>query len=159
MPVATVGSFGYNLLLLLHIAAAIVGFGGVALAGLYNRKAMRAGSAAANISTVNFEVNKISEYAIYAVFVLGIGLVGASGGLYKFSQAWVSAAFALYIVGVGVAHGLLIPSHRKLNTALASSGPDSPEVASLNSRLAIGGAINNLVLVAILVLMIWKPGA
>lgn len=159
MLVATVGSFGYNLLLLLHIGAVIVGFGGVTLAGVYNRKAMRAGSAAANISSVNFEVNKISEYAIYAVFVLGLGLVGMSGDVYKFSQAWVSASFALYIVGVGVAHGLLIPSHRKLNTALASGGPTAPEVDSLNSRLAIGGAVNDLVLVAILILMIWKPGA
>lgn len=159
MLVATVGSFGYNLLLLLHIGAVIVGFGGVTLAGVYNRKAMKAGSAAANVSSVNLEVNKLAEYAVYAVLVFGLGLVGMSGGLYKFSQAWVSASFALYIVVVGAAHGLLFPSHRKLNAALAAGGPTSPEVDDLNRRFAIGSAVVNVVLVAIIVLMIWKPGA
>lgn len=159
MLLAAVGSFGYNLVLLLHIVAVIVGFGGVVWAGVYNAKAMKSGSAAANISTVNFEVNKISEYAIYLVPIFGIGLIGLSGGVYKFSQAWVSASFALYIVGVGVAHGLLIPSHRKLNAALSAGGPSSPEVASINQRLAIGGAVNDVVLAVILILMIWKPGA
>lgn len=159
MPVASVGSFGYNLLLVLHIGAAIIGFGGVALSGVYNRKAMQAGSAAANISSVNFEVNKLAEYAIYLVPILGIGLIGASGGVYTFSQAWVSASFALYIIALGVAHGVLIPGHRKLNTALAAGGPSSPEVASLNRRVAVSGGIANLLWVVILVLMVWKPGA
>lgn len=158
MLLTTIDSFGFKLLLLLHIATVIVGFGGVVLAGVYNRKAMKSGSAAANISSVNFEVNKLCEYAIYLVPILGIGLVGASGGAYKFSQAWVSASFALYIVGVGIAHAVMIPSHRKLNAALASGGPSSPEVPALNQRLAVGGAVLDLLLVVILVLMIWKPG-
>jgi uncharacterized membrane protein len=158
VPVANIGSFGYNVLLLLHIATVIVGFGGLALGGVYNRKAMKSGSAAANISTVNFEVNKLCEYAVYLVPILGIGLLGASGGAYKFSQGWVSASFALYIVGIGIAHGLMIPSHRKLNAALASGGPSSPEVPALNQRLTVGGAVLNLLLVVIIVLMIWKPG-
>ena len=158
MPVANVGSFGYKLLFLFHIATVIVGFGGLVLGGVYNQKAMKSGSAAANISTVNFEVNKLCEYAVYLVPILGIGLVGASGGAYKFSQAWVSASFALYIVGLGIAHGLMIPSHRKLNAALASGGPTAPDVPALNQRLAVGGAALNLLLVVILVLMIWKPG-
>lgn len=158
MLVARVGSFGYNLLLLLHLATVVVGFGAVSLNGVYNRKAMRAGSSSSAISTANFEVSALAEYAIYLVPVFGILVLLASGKTYQFSDGWVSASFLLYLIGLGVHHAVVRPGHRKLNAALASGRTDSPEVTGLNQRLAVGAAVLNLLLVVILVLMVWKPG-
>src|SRR5258708_7665426 len=119
MVVGVVGSKVYNLILLLHIAAAIVGFGAVVLNGLYNNKAMKVGGReGAAISIANEQVSTIGEYAIYAVFVLGLALVGLSDKVYGFDKAWVGAAMGLYIVGIGVSHAIVIPGHRQLNAQL-----------------------------------------
>ena len=159
MPVAEVGSFPYNLVLFLHLVTVIVGFGGIVFAGVYVRKALQAGSSAAAISTTSFEVNKMAEYAIYAVPVFGILLIVLSNKAWEFSQGWVSASFLLYFIGVGVAHALIIPTHRKLNVVLHDGGTSAPDVAPLVKKLTLGGAINEVLLAVILILMVWKPGS
>ena len=39
-----------------------------------------------------------------------------------------------------------------------TQGPPGPELEARGKKMAIGGTINNLLAVALIVLMVWKPG-
>jgi uncharacterized membrane protein len=164
----------YKVVLLLHVLCAIIGFGTVFLNGLYGREAkQRPGPGGAAITAANYNVSKVAEYFIYAVFILGFALVGMSDKAWKFGQTWVWLAIVLYLVGIAVSHGILFPSARRmrdLSAELATAGPppaDAPpgpppqvaEMEQIGKRLGASSTFLHLLLVVILVLMIWKPGA
>jgi uncharacterized membrane protein len=152
------GTTVYRLFLFLHIASAIVGFGAVTLNGMYASKArQRPADEGAAISEVNYEVSHVAEFAIYAVFVFGliVGILGHNKG-YNFKDAWLSLAMVLYFVAIGLSHGILIPTHKKLNAALRTG--DRSAIDPLYKRAgAVGGSLN-LILAVILFLMVFKPG-
>src|SRR6478735_1742931 len=101
---------GYDIIKVLHIACAIIGFGGVVLNGVYAAKASKRSPAEAlAVTEVNFSVSNIAEYFIYATILLGFGVVGMSDKVWTFSQTWVWLSLVLAIVGVGISHGLLKP--------------------------------------------------
>lgn len=170
MVIAAVNDGMYDLLLLLHISAAIVGFGGVVLNGVYGAQAkQRPGPGGLAISEANYFVTtKICEIAIYLVPLFGFGLIGTSDSAWKFSQTWVIASLVMYVIALGVAHAVLLPNgkvmlqlQRELVAGPPPAGGPPPQVAQMEAagkKLAVGGTINNLLLVAILVMMIWKPG-
>jgi len=162
----------YKLLLVLHILAAIIGFGSVFLAGVFASKAQaRGGREGLAVTEVLVDVAEHwSEWFIYAVPLLGIGLILVSDDAWKFSQTWISMSFLLYIIALGLSHGVHFPNLKRMNAlgaelvaggpAPAGGGPP-PQVAELEARGKRAGAVGaalNLLMVAILFLMIWKPG-
>lgn len=164
----------YKALLVLHLLAAILGFGPVMLAGAFGAKAKaRRGPQGQAIAEATYEV--ISQWAdkfMYAVPVLGILLVLVSDDAWKFSQAWISFSFLLYFVALGVVHGAHLPNLRRMNRLMAelntgvpppggAAGGAPPQVAELEERgkrAGIIGGFLNLLIVVIVVLMVWKPG-
>jgi hypothetical protein len=159
----------YKTLLVLHILTAIVGLGAVMLNGLYAAQAQKwQGPPARAISEANFFVSNIGEYFIYAIPVFGILLVLASDEAWKFSQTWIWMAMLLYVVAIAISHSVLIPGHKKINALLAEmeqgpppAGGAPPQVAQIQEigkKQAGAGTLMNLFVVALLVLMIWKPG-
>lgn len=164
----------YKALLVLHILAAIVGFGGVMLNGVYGLQAKkRRGPEGLAIAEANYFVStKAAEPAIYLVFVFGVLLVLTSDDVWSFGDLWVSLAMGLYVVAIGLSHGVMIPTVRRMNALMAElvdMGPPSPQGATggpppqaleLEQRgktVGMVGAVLNLVVVVILALMIWKP--
>jgi hypothetical protein len=107
---------------------------------------------------------------IIAVFVLGIVLVLLSDDAVEFSQTWVWLAMLLFIVAMGLSFGVLTPTLKRMRALMGemASGPPPgggsgapPQVAEmegLGKRVAVLGATLQVLLVAILCLMIWKPG-
>jgi uncharacterized membrane protein len=168
------GDFLYNLVLLLHVLSAIVGIGTVFLNGIYGAEAKkRPGPGGAAIGAANLAVSAIAEYFIYAVLVTGVLLVLMWDEGWSFSQTWIWLSIALYVVSLGISHGSQIPASKRMNqlaTELAAAGPPPEgaapggpppqvvEMEALGKRLGAGGAALNLLTVAILVLMVWKPG-
>ncbi len=163
------GSFAYNLVLLLHIVCVIVGFGGVILNGVY---ASRAQQLPPEQNLAVMEVNsfvsmKVAEIFIYLVPIFGFGLVSMSDGAYGWGDLWVWLSIVIYVISLGVSHGLLMPTVKKmldLQRGMVAAGPPSagppPEVAQLQAMgKRIGGTsmLLHLSLVVILILMIWKP--
>ncbi len=154
----------YQIILLLHIATAIVGFGGVIAHGAYNAKAFAssAGDAAVLFRTTQMVTN-LAHYAIYAVFVLGLILVSLSDGQISFGDPWISASFVIWFALVGVAHGMVRPAVAQLRetaealpaTQLLSEDADAKTTAK---KLALGEALTQLLLVIALVVMIWQFG-
>ena len=70
------------------------------------------------IYEANLTVSKIGEYFIYAVFIFGFALLGLSDSVWKFSQTWVWLSVALYIVGIGLSHGVLMPTVKRMGVLM-----------------------------------------
>ena len=101
--------------------------------------------------------------------MFGIGAVTASHSVVKFSDAWVSAAFAVYLVDIGILHGW-IKRHQRRYVALArqvEALPPAPgtrpqevtELEGLEKRVALGWGVFNVLVVAAVYLMVFKPGS
>lgn len=161
----------YKLLLVLHLMAAIAGFGPTLLAGVFGAKAKaRGGREGQAVSEVTYEViSTWASWLMYSVPVLGILLIITSDDAWKFSQTWISMSFLLFIVSLGIVHGAHLPNLRRMNAVMAdlhTAGPPAgggppPQVAELEERgkrAALLGGVLNVILVVIVVLMVWKPG-
>jgi hypothetical protein len=162
----------YGFLLLLHIGCGIVGFGAVVLNGLYGAEsAKRPGPGGVAIGQANLAVSKVGEYFIYAVFVFGILLVLTANDNIGWGDTWVWLSILLYVIAIGFSHARQTPNAQRivaLAEELTAAGPPPegaqgppPQVAEMESigkQLAMGGAFLNLMLLAILYLMIFKPG-
>jgi uncharacterized membrane protein len=164
-----VTSFAYKLVLLLHILSAIIGFGGVLLNGVYAARAKKRPPAEAlAVVEANAWVSiRVAEIFIYLTAVFGLGLLGLSDKVWKFSQTWVWLALVVYVVALGISHGLLMPRVKKLialmravagSPASAGPPPEAAEAARLEPQIGGISVLLDVALVAILVLMIWKPG-
>lgn len=163
-----IGSDPYKVVLLLHILVSIVGFGGVLLNGIYATLAQRRPTVEGRaISEANYTISMIAEKFIYAVPLTGILLVGISDGAWSFGDLWLWLSLAFFLVAMAVSVTIVMPNHRKINQLLAetegadpAAGPP-PQLAAiqrLSKQQGPAGALLHVSLVAILVLMVWKPG-
>jgi len=174
MLLATTNGGLYKLCLVLHIFSAIVGFGAVFLNGVYGQQMktrMQSGRAAEAIGIfeANHTVSKIGEYFIYAVFIFGFALLGLSDSAWKLDQTWVWLSVVLYIIAIGLSHGVLLPTVKRIGVLMHEMAggpppvggppPQAAEMATLGQRVGIVGPILNVILIVILFLMVWKPGA
>ncbi len=87
--------------------------------------------------------------ALVALGAFGLAMVFTSDDQFGFGDTWVSLAFLVWLGICGVISGLVLPNERKL-----AAGDRSAE--RLVER---GGQIATLLLLVMLYLMIWKPGA
>lgn len=168
------GSNLYLTIKMLHILSAIIGFGAVMLNALYGKKSQEnQGPGGLAIFDANYYVSHHAEKVIYLVFVFGfIMILGEDGP--AFSDPWIMAAIGIYVVAIAVSHAVMFPTLKKMRGNLAelvamgpppegamASGPP-PQVAAveaLGKRVAIAGIYLNLSVVAVLFMMIFKPGA
>jgi hypothetical protein len=169
--------FAYKFFLFLHIAAAIVGFGGVVLNGLYGFHAKnRRGEGGLAVVETNFAVSEVCAKFIYAVPVFGLLLVFLSDGAWAIHETWVWLSILVYAGALGLSHGVMKPTVKRMIVLMkemvatpvgarsADSAPSGPppqaaEMAQLGQTAGITGAVLNVSLVVVLLLMIWKPGA
>jgi predicted integral membrane protein DUF2269 len=166
-----INSGGYKLALVAHILCSIVGFGAVFLNGLYGRQVKsKRGPEGLAIFQANELVSNVAEFFIYAVFVLGLLLVWLSDGAWAFGDLWVWSSIVLFLLALGLAQGVLRPALRRMErlmTELVIAGPAPPgasgpppqvtQIGDLGRRVGLAGTALNLLLIAILFLMVWKP--
>ncbi len=150
MILAAVGDDAYNIVLLLHILAVIVGFAPAAVhpfidAGLQDAPEARM----AFLRRAATNGHRIYLPAITVAGLLGIVLIIMSDSGFEFSDAWISASFLVWIIIMGLVAGVIIPGEKA-----AGQGDFSKE-----RMVTIGGQVTSLLLVVMLYLMIFKPGA
>jgi uncharacterized membrane protein len=155
----------YDWLLVLHVLAAFLFVSGGVCAGILQFAAMRRerpSEIATLLSLIQYLAVPIIGVGSLASLALGIWLADYAG--YGVGDEWVIAAIVLWAVS-GLAGGLggRTPQRaRELAVRLAAEGDvPSPELVRLlrDRNAAILNYGSGLMLVAILVLMIWKPGA
>lgn len=153
----------YHLLVTLHVLCVIGGFGALAYNPLYLSLSRRrpAGGAAAVVE-VNGLVSGLAELLVYAALLFGVGAVGESHSTVSFSDPWVAGAFGVYFAAIGVLHGWIKPQGRRFGQTArqleAGSGGDGALLQRLEKRVALGWGTFNLLVVAAVCLMVFKPG-
>jgi uncharacterized membrane protein len=154
----------YHWLLVFHMAGAFMVVGGATLAGIFNIAALRRELPSEVV--VLFRLTRVAVVSVMAgmvvALVFGLWLV-ADLDFIKWSDAWVIAALVLWVVAnaLGGSGGKRDKETRELAEQLAAQG-DQPS-AELRARLRDPVSLalswgSGAVVIAILVLMIWKPG-
>lgn len=142
-----------EVLLTLHILFAIVVIGWLAMTSMLLPRAIRDGNAGA-VRFASAAGEKLGPATI-VVFLLGIWLVLRRKDDYaEFEHLWISLSMLLFIVAV-VIGSVFIGKAEKRALAKLETGGAAPEEAA---RIAMLGGINNLILLAIVFLMVAKPG-
>lgn len=154
----------YHWLLIFHMTGAFLLLGGAVFGGIFNIAALRRERPSEIV--VLYRLVRIAVASISAgmllTLVFGLWLV-ADLEFAKWSDAWVILALVLWVVAnaLGGIGGRREKATRKLAERLAAEG-NAPSV-ELRARmrdpitLALSWG-SGLVVVAILVIMIWKPG-
>lgn len=143
-------SFGYKLMLLLHIVAVIVAFAPNFVWPFVSVKLKKAGKPVGPAIGELAEGNtaKIHGPALVLAGIFGFGLVGMSDKAWEFSQAWVGAGMLVWFLLMGVFFGLMLPAEKKAHAGDAGA----------DKILSMAGGIIHLLLTIELIIMIWKPG-
>jgi uncharacterized membrane protein len=156
----------YDWLLFLHVTGAFLLAGGVIVAGVLSiaaQRRQRPSEIALLLGLTRFAVVAIGIGAALTL-IFGLWLVEEAPWGYGYGQAWVIAAIVLWVVGnaMGGQGGKREAATRELAAKLAAEGDQpSPELKArmrdpLTLFLSYGSAV---AIVAVLVLMVWKPGA
>jgi uncharacterized membrane protein len=154
----------YQWLLFFHVSGAFLLFGGAVVAGALNLAALgrdRPSEIVLLFGLIRIAVGAILLGTLLA-FVFGLWLVHEAG--YGYGDGWVVAAIVLLILGnaLGGVGGRRDDRTAKLARELAAAGDaPSPDLRArvrdpISLALSYG---SGLVLVALLGIMIWKPGA
>lgn len=161
---------GFDILVMLHVLCVVGGFGAVAYNGLYTSLAQRrpAGGTSAVIE-VNKLVSGLAEMLIYAALLFGIGAVSAAGkhSHIKFSDAWVGAALGVYLLDVGILHGMIRPAQRRYGDVVkrleSPVGPDQDRdtdvtrLKAMEKRINFGWGAFNVLVIGAIYLMVFQP--
>ena len=154
----------YRVVLLLHVAAAIVGFGGLIANGVLNARAFNGPATEGGIIlAAGATLSKLADYALYAILPLGIVLIAVSDDAFGFGDPWVSASFVVWFAVVGVTHGLIRPAVRAMAVRTGELGAgarlaDDDAGVAASRKLMMGETFTQILLAAALILMIWQPG-
>ena len=176
------GAIGYDVVLIAHVGAGLIGFGSIAITGLQAAEARRLAAAGPDVlGSATGRAQRLRQYfspgpnrasqVIYLVPLLGLLLVGLSGRTGELAAGWLDGAATLWVIAVGLAHSLVFPAERGLQTALSRSPsdaavfeaheppppPDAEEVSRLARRAERGVALVEVCYVAAFVLMYVKP--
>ena len=149
------------ILLLIHVAGAIIGFGPVFTFALLGPMAGKAGpqGGLALLEAIDAIENKlVIPVAIFVQPTSGLALIFTSGynvGFFSHYWLWIgillyATAFYLAVFGQRTRVARLI--------TLAKAGPPTPEFIATAKKVAQTGPIITVLLVAIIVLMVTKPG-
>jgi uncharacterized membrane protein len=150
----------YNVLLFVHILAAIIWIGGAIQLNLLGTRATRSGDAVRMVAIAR-EAEWVSQRLIapagVILFALGITMV-AINDAWTIGQIWIILA----LVGFGLTFlaGALFfgPESGRVGKAIDARGPGDPEVHRRIRRILVVGRFDILLLLLIVADMVFKPG-
>lgn len=147
----------YPWLKALHVLLAIVAVGFNMSYGIWQARAGRdpqhMGYA---LRTIKFMDDRIANPAYVGLAIVGVALVLI--GPYDFDDLWVAVAIGLYALLVIIGLGLYSPVLKRQIAEYETSGGQTAEFAGLSGRSRLLGAVLGLIVVAIILLMVVKPG-
>jgi hypothetical protein len=92
------------------------------------------------------------------VVIFGFGLLSEYDGAYELSQTWVWLGLAAFAASAILGAGFLGPESGRIGGLAEERGADDPEVQRRSRRLLLFSRIELLVLFAIVLDMVAKPG-
>jgi len=136
------GAIGYDVVLIAHVGAGLIGFGSIAVTGVQAAEARRLAAAGPDVlAGASARAARLRQYfspgpnrasqVIYLVPLLGLLLVALSGRAGELTAGWLDGAAALWVIAVGLAHALVFPAERRLQLALdAAVGASAPPASA-----------------------------
>ncbi|HEX2070238.1 MAG TPA: DUF2269 family protein [Thermoleophilaceae bacterium] len=149
----------YDLLLTIHVLAAVVWVGGNISLHIYGRRVLKRGNPQ-EMYEFSKEINTIA-FRLYAptsviLLVAGVLLVNEVG--YDFGDLWITLAFLGWIFSFIVGVGYYGPHDKKLQALVAAEGPTAPGVVANVRQALLVNQIELLILVLVVIDMTIKPG-
>jgi uncharacterized membrane protein len=154
----------YDWLLFLHMTGAFLVIGGAVMAGLFNFSAVRSERPSDVVLFFRFARVAVAAIGVGMVLTLGFGLWLVHDAGYGWGEAWIVLALVLWVLSnaLGGIGGNREKKVRELAERLTVEGDvPSPEL-SARLRDPVWLAVSwgsGIIVIAILALMIWKPGA
>jgi uncharacterized membrane protein len=157
----------FRLVLLLHILCASVGFGALAFNGVYRVRAHQLEpEAELLLLDESGFVTRTAEYLVYATLVFGLLTSVTSQNEWATSQWWLSLSILLYMIELGLLHGIIHRAEREYQGLLgkvnAAGVDDRPlgvaHLEHLEQRISWGWTGFDLLFLIILYLMVFTPG-
>ena len=154
----------YDWLLFLHVTGAFLVIGGAVMAGIFNFAALKR-ERPSEIAAL-FRLARVAVVAIGVgmglTLVFGLWLVHDAG--YGWGETWIVLALVLWVLSnaMGGIGGGREKQTRQLAERLAAEGDAPSQELSARLRDPMWLALSwgsGVVVIAILALMIWKPGA
>ncbi|KQR52107.1 conjugal transfer protein TrbL [Leifsonia sp. Leaf336] len=145
-----------TLFAVLHVVSAVFIVGPMAILPMTAMRAVRAGNAG-QVEVLAKSTNLISLLSLLVVF-FGFGVMGLADKKYDLSVTtpWILWSIILYVVALGLTLFLVVPTMRRASEAIR--GAENSEAApSKYPAIAAGSGVASLLLVAVVVLMVWKP--
>ncbi|GHG25651.1 MULTISPECIES: hypothetical protein [Amycolatopsis] len=136
-----------KILLSIHVLAAILAVGPVAVAASMFPAAVRRGDGKA--ATLLHRICRVYAYAAVAVPVFGFGVAGT---MHVMGDPWLLVSIGLTAVAAAVLGLLILPRQKRLLAAEEST-------SDILGRLAMLTGVFNLLWAAVTVLMIVRPGS
>jgi uncharacterized membrane protein len=144
-----------TLLTALHVVAAVFVIGPMAILPMTALRAVRAGNGpvVALLSTST----RVFTLASLLVAVLGFAVLGSVAKTDKVSVAtgWVLTSIVLYLAALALSLLVVVPSLRRAASELAESRTEGAQ--AVYGRIAASSGVVALLLVAVTVLMVWRP--
>jgi hypothetical protein len=158
----------YSILLLLHVGTAVVGFGALALTGVQARRARKGpdGDRADGVRRFFRPGINWAARALYAVPVLGFGLISASKGAFAANDGFVLAGLGLWGLATVVAEFVVWPGERRIQEVVSTEWTDGRWIEGKGTdgrfetdcgRVAAAAAVLSVVFVVAVVLMVGRP--
>lgn len=152
---------GYDILIGLHVAAAIVGFGAVALSGVYGSSASRpARPGAVEEAARYFRSPGRAELLLLVVPFLGLAALSMRPGGADYGAAWVIGGGLVWFAASTLLLGVVRPAEREIRAGLGAPEASAAleGVARAGRRLKWAAAASDLLFVVALALMVSQPG-
>lgn len=118
----------YELLVFLHVFAAVAWVGGVFMAAVLWEVALRAKDYETLVKLIQYDDRLGKIYwmpAVLLVLTAGLGLV--LDGPWQISDSWILLGLAILIGALVLVFTTAFPAARRLDAAVRTSGADSPE--------------------------------
>jgi uncharacterized membrane protein len=139
-----------------HLVFAVFTIGPLAHAATTAARGVRRGDGAATASSAR--MLRIYAYVSVLVIVAGMGLMSQKEDgqkLGEMGQTWIWLSLTLWVVAMGVVLGVLVPTLNKVTKLIEAQ--DS--VVTLTGRVAAAGGVVALIFLAIVIVMVYKPGS
>ena len=154
----------YEWLLFLHVTGAFLVIGGAVMAGVFNFSALRSGRPSDVVLFFRFARVAVAAIGVGMVLTLGFGLWLVHDVGYGWGETWIVLALVLWVLSnaLGGIGGKREKKVRELAERLTAEGDvPSPDLsARLRDPVLLALSWGSgIVVIAILALMIWKPGA
>jgi uncharacterized membrane protein len=148
----------YTGLKFVHVLAAIVAVGTNVTYGVWLTRARHSPeNELFALRGVKFLDDRVANPA-YGVLLIA-GILTVLEGHWSFGQLWIVLGIIGYVLVVAIAVAVFTPSLRGQIEALATDGRDSPRYRELGKRVQVSGPIIGVIVIAIVFIMVTKPGA